>query len=142
MLSGDGGLGLGCLGVWEREIRAVKTALRVILGKQTTSKAVLQTVLIEVEGIMNSKPLGYLSSNAADPDPVTPNLLLMGRRDASLPQAMFANSKLLGRRKWCHSQMLADHFWTWFIHDYLPTTQRKMAERSPESGSREDCSDL
>lgn len=110
-------------GVWEREIRSVKNALRVILGKQTTSEVVLQTVLIEVEGIMNSKPLGYLSSNAADPDPITPNLLLMGRRDASLPQAMFINSKLLGRRKWRHSQILADHFWTRFIRDYLPNLQ-------------------
>ncbi|KAK0153104.1 hypothetical protein N1851_005238 [Merluccius polli] len=107
-------------GVWEREIRSVKNALRVILGNQTTSDAVLHTVLIEVEGIMNSKPLGYLSSNASDPDPVTPNLLLIGRRDASLPQAIFANSKLLGRRKWRHSQILADHFWTRFIRDYLP----------------------
>ena len=78
-------------GVCEREIRSVKNALRVILGNQTTSDAVLHTVLIEVEGIMNSKPLGYLSSNASDPHPVTPNLLLMGRRDASLPQAIFAN---------------------------------------------------
>lgn len=54
-------------GVWEREFRSVKNALRVVLGNQTTSEAVLQTVLIEVEGIMNSKPLGYLSSNASDP---------------------------------------------------------------------------
>lgn len=110
-------------GVWEREIRSVKNALRVVLGNQTTSEAVLQTVLIEVEGIMNSKPLGYLSSNASDPDPVTPNLLLMGRRDSSLPQAIFANSRLLGRRKWRHSQMLADHFWVRFIRDYLPSLQ-------------------
>src|SRR4029434_9738584 len=110
-------------GVWEREIRSVKNALRVILGNQTTSEAVLHTVLIEVEGIMNSKPLGYFSSAASDPDPVTPNLLLMGRRDASLQQAIFANSKLLWRRKWRHSQMLADHFWTRFIRDYLPNLQ-------------------
>lgn len=72
---------------------------------------------------MDSKPLGYLSSAASDPDPVTPNLLLMGRRDASLQQAIFANSKLLWRRKWRHSQMLADHFWTRFIRDYLPNLQ-------------------
>ena len=108
-------------GVWEREIRSVKNALRVVLGNQTTSEAILHTVLIEVEGIMNSKPLGYLSSTASDPDP--PNLLLMGRRDASLPQAIFANSKLLGRRKRRHSQMLADHLWTRFICDYLPNLQ-------------------
>ncbi|KAL1266305.1 hypothetical protein QQF64_001980 [Cirrhinus molitorella] len=39
---------------------------------------VLRTVLIEVEGIMNSKPLGYVSSDISDPDPITPNLLLYG----------------------------------------------------------------
>ncbi len=50
---------------------------------------VLQTVLIEVEGILNSKPLGYVSSDVADLDPVTPNMLLMGWRDASLPQVIY-----------------------------------------------------
>lgn len=67
-------------GVWEREIKSVKNALRVVLGSQTVPESVLQTVLIEVEGILNSKPLGYLSADATDPDPVRPNLLLMGRQ--------------------------------------------------------------
>lgn len=44
------------------------------------------SVLIEVEGILNSKPLGYVSSDVVDPDPVTPNLLLMGWLDPSLPK--------------------------------------------------------
>lgn len=57
--------------------------------------SVLRTVLIEVEGILNSKPLGYLSTDVSDLDPITPNLLLMGRRDASLPQAMFADTDIL-----------------------------------------------
>ena len=72
-------------GTWEQEIKSVKTALRVVLGDQTVTETVLRTVLIKVEGILNSKPLGYLSADIADPDPVTPNMLLMGRRDASLP---------------------------------------------------------
>ena len=112
-------------GTWEREIKSVKTALRVVLGDQTFSETVLRTVLIEVEGILNSKPLGYLSSDIADPDPITPNLLLMGRRDASLPQAMYADPHLIGKRRWRHSQILADHFWARFIRDYLPSLQHR-----------------
>ncbi|KAI4903731.1 hypothetical protein NFI96_005124 [Prochilodus magdalenae] len=76
-------------GCWEREIRSLKTALRVTLGAQTVPKEVLKTVLIEIEGILDSKPLGYTSSDIADPDPITPNSLLMGRRDVSLPQVWF-----------------------------------------------------
>ncbi|KAL0199202.1 hypothetical protein M9458_007742, partial [Cirrhinus mrigala] len=91
-------------GVWEREIKSVKASLQVVLKDHTVSEEVLSTVLIEVEGILNSKPLGYVSSDIADPDPVTPNLLLMGRWDASLPQAVYGPSNLLGRRRYRHSQ--------------------------------------
>ncbi|KAK0141084.1 hypothetical protein N1851_021886 [Merluccius polli] len=74
---------------------------------------------------MNSKPLGYVSSNISDADPITPNILLMGRRDASLPQVLFADSELLTHRKWRHSQILADRFWVSFIKDYLPSLQSR-----------------
>ncbi|KAL0195042.1 hypothetical protein M9458_008614, partial [Cirrhinus mrigala] len=112
-------------GCWEREIRSLKTALQVTLGAQTVTEEVLRTVLIEIEGILNAKPLGYTSSDIADPDPVTPNILLMGRRDASLPQVTYQVSELLSRRRWRHSQLLADHFWKQFIRNYLPSLQTR-----------------
>lgn len=49
-----------------------------LLGSQPVSEEVLRTVLTEVEGVLNSKPLSYTSSNISDFDPITPNLLLMG----------------------------------------------------------------
>lgn len=36
-------------GAWEREVRSIKTALRVILGDQSVTEEVLRTVLIEVK---------------------------------------------------------------------------------------------
>lgn len=112
-------------GCWEREIRSLKQALRATLGAQSVTEEVLRTVLIEIEGILNSKPLGYTSSDIADPDPVTPNALLMGRRDASLPQVVYPESDLLSRRRWRHSQLLADHFWKHFLKYYLPGLQAR-----------------
>ena len=122
-------------GTWEREIKSIKSALQVILQDHTVAEPVLQTVLIEVEGILNAKPLGYISSDAADPDPVTPNLLLMGRRDASLPQAVYASSDLLSRRRWRHSQILADNFWSNFIRRHLPDLQKRSKWQKTGSGS-------
>lgn len=58
--------------MWEREVRSIKTALRVTLGAQTVTEEVLNTVMIEIEGILNLKPLGYVSSDLADPDPCDP----------------------------------------------------------------------
>lgn len=54
------------------------------------SEDVLLTILVEVEDIINFKALGYVSADVADPEPITPNMLLMGWRDASLPQAVYA----------------------------------------------------
>ncbi|KAL1255560.1 hypothetical protein QQF64_013621 [Cirrhinus molitorella] len=66
-------------GCWEREIHSIKAALRVTIGAQTVTEEVLRTVLIEVEGILNSKPLGYSTSDTADLDPITPYCFLIGR---------------------------------------------------------------
>lgn len=81
-------------GCWEREIHSLKQALRVTLGAQSVTEEVLRTVLIEIEGILNSKPLGYTSSDISDSDPVTPNSLLMGRPDSSLPQVVYPESEM------------------------------------------------
>ncbi len=61
------------------------------MGTQSLSEDMLHTILVEEEGIINSKPPGYISADVADPDLITPNMLLMGRRDASLPQAVYAH---------------------------------------------------
>lgn len=52
-------------GFWEREIKSVKTALYTTIDAQTVTEEVLTTVLIEIEGILNSKPLGYVSLDVA-----------------------------------------------------------------------------
>ncbi len=117
-------------GTWEREIRSIKTALETTLGAQTVSEEVLRTVMIEIEGILNSKPLGYVSSDIADPDPVTPNLLLMGWHDASLPLVTYPDSELHSRRQWRHRQILSDHFWAHFLRNYLPSLQSRQKWRT------------
>lgn len=117
-------------GAWEREVRSVKTALRVILREQSVPEPVLHTFLAEVEGMLNAKPLGYVSADAADPDPITPHVLLMGRRDSSLPQALYDSNSILGTRRWRHSQVLADNFWSTFIRQYLPSLQGRSKWRT------------
>ncbi|KAL1265253.1 hypothetical protein QQF64_003280 [Cirrhinus molitorella] len=110
-------------GTWEREIKSVKMALNTVIGVQPVSEEVLHTVLLEVEAILNSKPLGYSSSSVDDLDAVTPNVLLMGRLDGALPPVVYPRSEGLSRRRWRHCQVLADHFWARFIRCYLPTLQ-------------------
>lgn len=78
---------------------SIKSTLHTILGGQTVTEDVLM-LLIGVEGIINSKPLGYVSSDISDPDPITPNMLLMGQRDPATPRLVYSETELLSRRIW------------------------------------------
>jgi len=126
-------------GVWEREIRSVKAALSTTIGAQSVPEEVLRTVLIEVEAILNSKPLGYVSANIADVDPITPNHLLMGRPSSSLPQVVYQDSERLSRRRWRQSQILVDHFWAKFISYYLPGLQLRQKWQRTTEDLTEGC---
>ena len=106
-------------GCWEREIGSIKHALRVTLSAESEKEQILRMVLTEIERVLNSKLLGYTSLDISDPDPVTPNSPLMGWPDASLPQVVYPESEILSRRRWRHSQLLADHFWRHFLKYYL-----------------------
>lgn len=49
-----------------------------VIENQEVSEDALLTVLIEVEDILKAKPLAYVSLDVAEPDPLTPNMLLIG----------------------------------------------------------------
>ena len=107
-------------GVWERLVASTKRALRVILGGQCVTDEVLQTVLAEVEYVLNSRPLTYVSADVNDAEPLTPNHFLVGQPEAALPPGVFTDHEALGRKKWRHVQALTDHFWHRWQHEYLP----------------------
>ena len=66
-------------GEWERLIRSTRTALKAMLGESLVEEDVLATVLTEVEGILNSRPLCAVSDDPNDLQPLTPNHLLLQR---------------------------------------------------------------
>ncbi|KAK0138066.1 hypothetical protein N1851_025729 [Merluccius polli] len=58
----------------------------------------------------------------------------MGQPDGALPQVVYPDTEILSRRRWRHSQVLADHFWSRFIREYLPglQTRQKWQASPPE----------
>ena len=72
-------------GFFERLIQNTKRCLRKTLRNAKLNYEELHTVLVEVEGTLNSRPLTYVSSD--DPEePLTPSHLMYGRRILSLPE--------------------------------------------------------
>ena len=72
-------------GFWEHLVGLTKSAIKKVLGRAHISLQVLQTIVVEVEALLNDRPLTYVSHDPEDPEPLTPSHLLSGRRITSLP---------------------------------------------------------
>ena len=71
-------------GIFERLIRSTKRCLRKMIARAKFSYDELLTAITEVEMIINSRPLSYVSPDDLE-EPLTPSHLLVGRRLLSLP---------------------------------------------------------
>ncbi|GFQ85317.1 DUF5641 domain-containing protein, partial [Trichonephila clavata] len=77
-------------GFWERLVRSVKNCLKCVLGKTSLMYEELNTVLIEVEAAISSRPLTYVYNDVNEPDPLTPSHFTVGSRLTTLPSPKFA----------------------------------------------------
>ena len=116
-------------GVWERQIRTVRSALASLLASnsQQLDDELLQTFFAEAEAIVNSRPLSYCSMTDNDTlEPITPCQLLTLKSKVALPSpGLFCREDMYGRRRWRRIQHLANEFWTRWRDEFLSTLQER-----------------
>ena len=72
-------------GYWERLIGVTKSCLKKVLGRAYITLTTLQTMVVEIEAVLNDRPLTYVSDDSQDPAPLTPSHLLYGRHITRVP---------------------------------------------------------
>ncbi|KAJ8031990.1 hypothetical protein HOLleu_25384 [Holothuria leucospilota] len=108
-------------GVWERLIRSTRKVINSVLREQVLTDEKLSTVVSLVESVINSRPLTYVSDDGKDPEPLTPNHLLLLRSGSEFPMNSFDAKDIYCRRRLRQVLYLADLFWSRWIKEYLPT---------------------
>lgn len=109
-------------GLWERLVRSVKRTLKSVLTTVTVTDDVLNTAFIEVEGILNSRPITASSDDPKDLAALSPGQLLTHGPVESLPPGAFVSEDTY-RQRWRQSQLLADLLWKRWIREYIPLLQ-------------------
>ena len=116
-------------GVWERQIRSVRSVLGAILGQSGArlDTSSLRTLMYEVTAIVNSRPLTTETLETAEgPLPLTPNHLLTMKSGIIMPPpGNFVREDLYLKRRWRRVQYLVDVFWTRWKKEYLHTLQAR-----------------
>lgn len=72
-------------GFYERLIGITKNALKKTLGRALVTIDELCTIIVEIEAVINERPITYVSSELNDPEALTPSMLLYGRSITILP---------------------------------------------------------
>ena len=105
-------------GVWERLVRRVKIALKKVIGRCSLNYDELLTVLTEIEGVINARPITYVYDDEESVSyALTPSQLIYGRRLCSNPNSqhyeIFSTNASLTRRARYHRQILRQFTSCW-----------------------------
>ena len=110
-------------GIWEAGIKSVKFHLKRVIGDCKLTFEELSTLLCQIEGLLNSRPL--VASQDQDIDSIhalTPSHFLVGDALTQIPQR--SDEVNLGRR-WELVQKMRNCFWKRWHLEYLNSLQQR-----------------
>ena len=111
-------------GYWERLIGLTKKSIKATLGKACVTTEMLNTIVIEIEGTLNHRPITYISTDITDAEPLTPAHLLYGRRLDNVPDEQSENDNTDNmhtkvNKYYQRLRELICHFRSRWMHEYL-----------------------
>ena len=115
-------------GMFERLIKSTKRCLRKMIGQAHFTHDELLTAVVEIEAIINARPLSYVSAEDWESS-LTPSHFLCGYRLLSLPENLtyccplgdedFTISPAQATRRVKHLHNVLNHFWRRWRQEYL-----------------------
>lgn len=113
-------------GLAESAVKSVKHHLKRVLGSANLTYEELNTVLTQIEAILNSRPLTPLSSDPSDLAALTPSHFLIGRTVAILPSPQVEHATAPHTlSRYMRIQQVKAHFWNRFHNEYISELQRR-----------------
>ncbi|XP_046145484.1 uncharacterized protein LOC123988783 [Osmia bicornis bicornis] len=106
-------------GLWEAAVKSFKQHLYRTVGDAMFTYEQFNTFIIEIESILNSRPLTSISSDPNDLTALTPAHFLIGGSLINIPEIDLRSVPTNRLSIWQHIHKLKQHFWQRWHKEYL-----------------------
>lgn len=112
-------------GLWESGVKSVKFHLLRVLKDSKLTYEEFYSILVQVEGMLNSRPLYPLSSDPNDLQPLTPSHFLIGRPLVTVADPSVQHLPMNRMSRFQFLQHLNQSFWKRWSTEYLSQLQQR-----------------
>ncbi|XP_039434837.1 uncharacterized protein LOC120416979 [Culex pipiens pallens] len=106
-------------GLWESAVRSFKLLFKRTIGTHNLVYDQMQTLLAQVEAVLNSRPLTPLSSDPSDFEALTPGHFLIHRPLTAIPEPNLDSVPSNRLSAWQHVQHFMQTLWRKWSQQYL-----------------------
>ncbi|GFX64765.1 integrase catalytic domain-containing protein [Trichonephila clavipes] len=112
-------------GLWEAGVKSFKFYLKRAVGNLKMTLEEFVTIITQIEGILNSRPITPLSEDIDDLEVLTPGHFLIGRPITSISEPNLLDKTENTLSRWQKLTKIVQHIWTKWSRDYLNNLQQR-----------------
>lgn len=124
-------------GLWEAGVKSFKHHLKRVMADNKLTFEELATILVQVEAILNSRPLSPLSCEPNDLSPLSPAHFLVGRSLVAAPDEIVFDVADNRFTRYQYLQKLTQHLWRRWAKEYTSELQQRTKWRRHQGELKE-----
>lgn len=124
-------------GLWERGISSCKHHIHRVIKNANLTYEEFSTVLVQIEAVLNSRPMYPMSTDINDLNPITPSHFLIGRPLTSPAERDVTDTALPALSRFKRIEQLRQSFWKRWSTEYISELQRRTKWQSDQGDLKE-----
>ncbi|XP_055910549.1 uncharacterized protein LOC129944914 [Eupeodes corollae] len=110
-------------GKWEAAVKSAKFHIKRTIGESRLTYEEFSTLLVQIEAVLNSRPICPLSDDSEDLEALTPGHFIIGHAISTVPEPSLLHVPESRLSRYQHLRQMLERFWQRWSIQYLQRLQ-------------------